>query len=146
MRLHTLTNAPGARTQPKRLGRGMSSGLGKTGGKGHKGQMARKGHKRKPGFEGGQMPLLRRMPKRGFNNPTRKNLTPVNVGSLNRFEEGAEITVPVLMRSGLAKQVRDGIKILGTGRLERKLTVRANAFSTAAREKIEAAGGVCETV
>ncbi len=146
MALHTLKNVPGARHRTKRLGRGMASGLGKTSGKGHKGQMARKGHKRKPGFEGGQMPLIRRIPKRGFKNPTVVRYTPVNTGALNVFADGAEVTVPLLIQAGLAGQVSDGVKILAKGDLTRKLTVKATAFSAAARTKIEAAGGTCETV
>lgn len=146
MDLSSLKNTEGARHRRSRVGRGMSSGSGKTSGKGHKGQMARKGHKRKLGFEGGQMPLLRRLPKRGFKNHMRKVLSPVNVGALTRFDAGSEVTLEALMKAGLANQVRDGIKILGVGELDRALTVQASAFSAGARSKIEAAGGTCEIV
>jgi large subunit ribosomal protein L15 len=122
----------------------MGSGTGKTCGKGHKGQMARKGHKRKPGFEGGQMRLVRRIPKRGFNNPTRKEYTPVNVGVLDCFDEGTEITQALLLKSGLAKSVKTGVKILGQGELTKKLAVKVQAYSETAKTKIEAAGGTCE--
>jgi large subunit ribosomal protein L15 len=124
----------------------MGSGLGKTSGKGHKGQMARKGHKRKEGFEGGQMPLIRRLPKYGFNNPTRKYFHPVNVADLDQFEDGSEITLETIREAGLANGGAYGIKILGRGDLAKKLTVKANAFSMSAKAKIEAAGGVCEVV
>lgn len=144
--LHSLKNVPGARQRAKRVGRGMSSGMGKTSGKGHKGQMARKGHKRKAGFEGGQMPLIRRIPKRGFKNPAGITYTPVNVGSLNIFNDGSEIKMENLVQAGLAGQVDDGVKILGNGELQRKLHVEASAFSETARQKIEAAGGSCRLV
>jgi len=124
----------------------MASGLGKTSGKGHKGQMARKGNKRKLGFEGGQMPLIRRLPKRGFNNPTRKTFLGVNLCSLDRFEDGTEVTGDVLRAAGLANGAYDGIKILGRGEISKKLTVKVQAFSASAKEKIEAAGGACEVV
>jgi len=146
MNLHSLTNTAGARHRRKRLGRGMASGLGKTSGKGHKGQMARKGNKRKLGFEGGQMPLIRRLPKRGFNNYTRKVYMPVNLSSLDAFEDGSEVTVEVLKKAGLANGQYDGIKILGDGEISKKLTVKAHKFSKSAKEKIEAAGGVCEVI
>ncbi len=146
MNLHSLTTTKGARTGRKRLGRGRASGLGKTSGKGHKGQMARKGHKRKIGFEGGQMPLIRRLPKRGFKNPNRRILLPVNVAALEKLPEGADVTPETIRRFGLAKGPCDGIKILGHGELTRKLTVRAHAISASARGKIEAAGGTCEVV
>jgi large subunit ribosomal protein L15 len=146
MNLHSLTNTAGARHRRKRVGRGMASGLGKTSGKGHKGQMARKGNKHKLGFEGGQMPLIRRLPKRGFNNYTRKVFMPVNLESLERFEDGSEVTAEVLRAAGLANGRYDGIKILGTGEINKKLTVKVQAFSASAREKIEAAGGACEVV
>ncbi len=145
MKLHTLSKTPGARHRAKRLGRGMASGKGKTSGKGHKGQMARKGHKRKLGFEGGQMPLIRRLPKRGFKNPARTEYFGVNVSTLNRFADGDVVDVAALLKAGLAKGSHDGIKILGRGELERKLTVKASAFSASAQTKIEAAGGSCET-
>lgn len=146
MKLHSLSNTAGARRRKMRVGRGMGSGKGKTCGRGHKGQMARKGHKHKEGFEGGQMRLIRRIPKRGFNNPTGKTYIAVNVGRLACFEDGAEVTAVLLRKAGLAKGRGDGIKILGQGELDRKLTVSADAFSAAAREKIEAAGGVCRVV
>ncbi len=146
MNLHSLTNTAGARHRRKRVGRGMASGLGKTSGKGHKGQMARKGNKRKLAFEGGQMPLIRRLPKRGFNNYTRKVFMPVNLADLDLFEDGSEVTCEMLRKAGLANGSFDGIKILGTGEINKKLTVKANAFSASAREKIEAAGGSCEVV
>ncbi len=146
MNLHSLTNTEGARHRRKRLGRGMASGLGKTSGKGHKGQMARKGNKHKLGFEGGQMPLIRRLPKRGFTNPTRKEFLAVNLCALDRFDDGAEVTADVMRAAGLANGSSDGIKILGRGEISKKLTVKAQAFSASAREKIEAAGGACEVV
>jgi large subunit ribosomal protein L15 len=124
----------------------MGSGLGKTCGKGHKGQMARKGNKHKAGFEGGQMRLVRRIPKRGTNNKPISEYLPVNVGELSCFDNGAEITAAVLKSKGLAKGPTDGIKILGRGELDKKLTVKAQAFSATGRAKIEAAGGTCEVV
>jgi large subunit ribosomal protein L15 len=144
MKLHELKNTPGATHRRKRVGRGMSSGMGKTSTKGHKGQMARKGHKRKIGFEGGQIPLIRRIPKRGFKNPTRKVFAPVNLCDLAQFDEGTEVTVELLKAVGFANGQVDGVKILGNGTLDKKLTVKADAFSKSARAAIEAAGGVCE--
>jgi len=144
--LHSLKNTAGAKHVRKRVGRGMGSGHGKTCGRGHKGQMARKGHKHKIGFEGGQMPLVRRLPKRGFSNPTRREFIAVNVGELARFDEGSEVTTAVLQAAGLAKAAVDGVKILGTGELNKGLTVKAEAFSASAKAKIEAAGGRCEVV
>jgi len=146
MNLHSLHNAKGARTRRKRVGRGHRSGHGKTSCRGSKGQMARSGHKHKAGFEGGQMPLVRRLPKRGFHNRNGRTLLAVNVGDLAKFDAGGEITIDTLRAAGLANGAFDGIKILGTGDLDRKLTVRAHAFSQSARAKIEAAGGVCELV
>jgi len=146
MNLHSLTNTTGARHRRKRLGRGMASGLGKTSGKGHKGQMARKGGKHKLGFEGGQMPLIRRIPKRGFKNPARVEFLAVNLAALDRFEDGDEVTIAMLRKAGLANGPHDGIKILGRGEISKKLKVQAQAFSASAREKIEAAGGACEVV
>lgn len=146
MNLHSLKNTPGARHRRKIVGRGESSGWGKTAGKGNKGQMARKGHKHKAGFEGGQMRLVRRIPKRGFTNPTRTSLLGVNVGVLDVFDDGAEVTWALLRSRGLARGRADGVKILGEGELKKKLTVKASAFSATARAKIEAAGGSCETV
>lgn len=145
MDLHSLSNTKGARKSRIRLGRGLGS-KGKTCGKGHKGQMARKGNKHKLGFEGGQMPLIRRLPKRGFHNPTRKELLPVNVGDLSLFEDGAEVTMVAIRKSGLANGVADGIKILGRGEITKKLNVKACSFSVSAKAKIEAAGGSCEVV
>jgi len=121
----------------------MGSGTGKTCGKGHKGQMARKGNKHKAGFEGGQMRLIRRLPKRGFTNPARTEYIGINVSALNVFDAGSEVTPETLKAAGLANGKCDGIKILGVGELDRKLTVTAHAFSASARSKIEAAGGTC---
>jgi len=146
MNLHSLKNTPGARKVRKRVGRGMGSGSGKTSGRGHKGQMARKGARNKTGFEGGQMPLIRRLPKRGFKNPSRTEYVAVNVAALGMFEAGTEVTPELLKSCGLAKGPMDGIKILGKGELSVKLSVKANAFSASARSKIEAAGGTCEVV
>lgn len=146
MNLHTLKNTPGARKTKKRLGRGMASGLGKTAGRGHKGQYARSGHKHKLGFEGGQMRLIRRLPKRGFKNISRKVYLPVNVGDLEGFRAGSEVTPEGLKAKGFANGASDGIKILGNGTLTKKLTVKAHAFSAEAKAKIEAAGGSCEVV
>jgi len=146
MNLHTLKNTTGARTTKKRLGRGVGSGLGKTSGRGHKGQYARSGHKHKPGFEGGQMRLVRRIPKRGFTNISRKEYLPINVAALERFAAGTEVTPEVLKAAGLANGVATGIKILGVGTLSKKLTVKAHAFSADAKAKIEAAGGTCALV
>jgi large subunit ribosomal protein L15 len=129
-----------------RVGRGSGSGMGKTAGRGHKGQMARKGHKHKIGFEGGQMRLVRRIPKRGFTNPVRRSYLPVSVGDLSRFDENTEVTVGVLRNCGLVKGCVDGVKILGGGELAKKLIVKVQAFSQSARAKIEAAGGSCEVV
>ena len=147
MYLSNLKTTPGSRKTRKRVGRGMGSGMGRTSGKGHKGQMARKGHKRKIGHEGGQMPLFRRLPKRGFKNPTRVAYTPLNVELLDRFDNGAVVDVVALIKAKLVKQLENGgVKILGTGEVAKKLTVKANAFSASARQKIEAAGGTCEVV
>ena len=146
MKLHDLKPAPGSQTKAKRLGRGIGSGLGKTSGKGHKGAKARSGGGKAPGFEGGQMPLTRRVPKSGFKNPFRKEYATVNVGSLEQFEDGAVVTVELLRAAGLVRSPKDGVKILGTGELTRKLTVQANRFTGSAREKIEKAGGKAEEV
>lgn len=146
MNLHSLKNTPGARKTRKRLGRGTGSGLGKTSGRGHKGQYARSGHKHKLGFEGGQMRLIRRLPKRGFKNATRREYLAVNVSALNIFEAGTEVTPELIKSKGLANGESDGIKILGNGVIDRKLKVKAQAFSAEAKSKIEAAGGTCETV
>ena len=147
MELSNLKNTPGSRKTPKRVGRGCSSGMGRTSGKGHKGQMARKGHKRKIGHEGGQMPLFRRLPKRGFGNPSRVAYTGLNLERLNAFEDGATVDIPALIRAKLIKQVENGgVKILGDGTVTKKLTVKANAFTASAKQKIEAAGGTCEVI
>lgn len=145
MRLHNLKPRPGAKHRRKRLGIGESSGHGKTSGRGGKGQTARSGSSIRPGFEGGQMPLIRRLPKRGFNNARFAiRYIPVNVGDLNRFEDGTRVDEALLRQVGLARGRADGIKILGEGELKRRLTVCAHAFSASARAKIEALGGACE--
>jgi large subunit ribosomal protein L15 len=146
MDLASLTNTPGSRRPRKRVGRGMASGHGKTCCRGHKGQMARKGHKIKIAFEGGQMPLLRRLPKRGFKNPSRETFAQVNLAALVAFPDGAEVTPEALRQAGLAARRPLRIKILAEGACDRKLTVKAHAFSAAARAKIEAAGGSCVTL
>ncbi|MGN0161387.1 MAG: 50S ribosomal protein L15 [Lachnospiraceae bacterium] len=128
-----------------RRGRGHGSGNGKTAGKGHKGQKARSGAPR-PGFEGGQMPLYRRIPKRGFTNVNYKEIIGINVSALEKFENGAEVTVEALMEAGIVSNPRDGVKILGKGELTKKLNVKVNAFSASAKEKIEAVGGTCEVI
>jgi large subunit ribosomal protein L15 len=145
MDLHSLRNEVGARKTAKRRGRGRSSGLGKTAGRGNKGQFARKGHKHKDSFEGGQMPTLRRLPKRGFKNPARCPFFGVNVASLqDNFPAGSEVTPEALVEAGLADGCR--VKILGTGDITSALTVKAHAFSASAKAKIEAAGGKCEVI
>src|SRR5580704_5561860 len=147
MRLHDLKPRPGSKHRRKRLGQGESSGRGKTAGRGGKGQTARSGSSIRIGFEGGQMPLIRRIPKRGFNNTRHgTRYLPVNLEALNRFEEGARVDESVLRTAGLANGRGDGIKILGDGELTRKLSVSAHAFSASARAKIEAKGGTCEVV
>ena len=147
MRLHDLKPRPGARHRRKRLGQGESSGHGKTSGRGGKGQTARSGSSIRIGFEGGQMPLIRRIPKRGFNNARHATrYLPVNIDDLNRFEDGARVDELALHTAGLANGRADGIKILGSGDLTRKLTVVAHAFSASARAKIEAKGGTCELI
>ena len=144
MKLHDLKPALGATAAPKRLGRGTGSGLGKTSGKGHKGAKARSGGGKRPGFEGGQMPLTMRLPKRGFTNKWRVEYATVNVDRLNIFEDGQVVTPVELIESGVLKNVLDGVKILGNGEITKKLTVKANKFSQSAKEKIEAAGGKVE--
>ena len=144
MKLHDLKPAVGATTAPKRLGRGTGSGLGKTSGKGHKGAKARSGGGKRPGFEGGQMPLTMRLPKRGFTNKWRVEYATVNVERLNIFEDGAVVTPVELIESGILKNVQDGVKILGNGEINKKLTVKATKFTQTAKEKIEAAGGKVE--
>ena len=146
MDLHSLQTAEGSKHRRIRLGRGRASGKGKTSGRGHKGQMSRTGSVHKPLFEGGQMPLVRKLPKRGFNNFNRKEILPVNLDALNAFDDGAEITIEVLKEKGLVNGRFDGVKILGNGNVEKKLQVKVNAFSASAKEKIEAAGGTCEIV
>ncbi|ADC49787.1 MULTISPECIES: 50S ribosomal protein L15 [Alkalihalophilus] len=146
MKLHELKPAEGSRKVRNRVGRGIGSGNGKTSGKGHKGQNARSGGGVRPGFEGGQNPLYRRLPKRGFTNPTRKEFTVINLETLNRFDAGTEVTPELLIESGTVKNVRNGIKILGNGKLEKNLTVKAHKFSASAVEAIEAAGGKTEVI
>lgn len=146
MKLHELKPAEGSRKQRKRVGRGIGSGHGKTSGRGHKGQNARSGGGVRPGFEGGQNPLYRRLPKRGFTNPTRKEYSIVNIKQLNRFENNTVVTPELLIETGLVKNVKDGIKILGNGTLEKALTVKANKFSASAVQAIEAAGGKTEVI
>jgi len=147
MRLHDLKPRPGAKHRRKRLGQGESSGHGKTSGRGGKGQTARSGSSIRIGFEGGQMPLIRRIPKRGFNNKRHgTRYLPVNLDSLNQFDDGARVDEQALKDAGLANGRGDGIKILGDGDLTRKLTVTAHAFSASAKTKIEAKGGACEIV
>ena len=145
MRLHDLKPNPGAKHRRKRLGQGESSGHGKTSGRGGKGQSARSGSSIRIGFEGGQMPLIRRIPKRGFNNARHATVyVPVNLSDLNRFEDGARVDELAMKAVGLANGKAHGVKILGTGEVTKKLTVVASAFSASARQKIEAKGGVCE--
>ena len=146
MELSNLRPAEGSKHSDNfRRGRGHGSGNGKTAGKGHKGQKARSGSPR-PGFEGGQMPLYRRIPKRGFTNRNTKEIVGINVSALERFENGAEVTVEALIETGIVKNPRDGVKILGNGEITKKLNVKANAFSEGAKQKIEALGGTCEVI
>lgn len=146
MKLHELKPAEGSRRGRKRVGRGIGSGHGKTSTRGHKGQNSRSGGGVRLGFEGGQTPLARRLPKRGFTNIHRKEFAIVNLEKLNRFEEGTEITPELLIESGVVKSEKAGIKILGNGKVEKKFTVKANKFSAAAKEAIEAAGGKTEVI
>src|SRR3954468_16437496 len=146
MKLHELKPAEGSRQERKRKGRSIGSGNGKTSGKGHKGQNARSGGGVRLGFEGGQTPLFRRLPKRGFTNINRKEYAVVNLDALNRFEEGTEVTPELLIESGVVSNERAGIKILAKGNVEKKLTVKAHKFSSAAKEAIEAAGGNTEVL
>ncbi|MDY3072215.1 MAG: 50S ribosomal protein L15 [Eubacteriales bacterium] len=147
MKLYELSPAAGSVKDPMRKGRGPGSGNGKTGGRGHKGQKARSGGGVRPGFEGGQMPLTRQLPKRGFKNYFRVDYAAVNVSVLNAFDNGAVVDAEALAQKGILKQLENGgLKILGGGDLEKKLTVRANAFSETAKQKIEAAGGAAEEV
>lgn len=147
MKLHTMQPNLGATTTRKRVGRGVGSGLGKTSGKGHKGQNARSGGGVRPGFEGGQLPLFRRLPKRGFSNARFKTrFATVNLSDLNRFEDGAVVTPELLKEMGLIKNQLDGIKVLGNGKLEKKLTVKAHQFSSSAQREIEGNGGKIEVI
>ena len=144
MNLEQLVPTPGSRTKPYRKGRGIGSGNGKTAGKGHKGQKARTGGTIRRGFEGGQTPLMRRIPKRGFNNKFAKVYATINVSDLNKFEDGATVTLESLVNCGIVRKEYDGLKVLGNGELTKKLTVEAKVFSATAKEKIEAAGGKAE--
>ena len=147
MKIHELTPAPGSVKDAKRKGRGAGSGNGKTAGKGHKGQKARSGGGVRPGFEGGQMPLQRRIPKRGCNNIFATNYVAINVGVLNeKFNDGDVVDAAAIKASGIIKNTKDGIKILGEGNLEKKLTVKAAAYSESAKQKIEEAGGKAEVI
>lgn len=146
MKLHELSPAPGSAKKAYRVGRGAGSGNGKTAGKGHKGQNARSGGGVRPGFEGGQLPLQRRLPKRGFVNIYRTEYATVNVSDLDRFEDGAVVDFAALKAAGLLKKELDGVKILGRGEINKKLTVNAAKFSESAKEKIEAAGGKAEVI
>ncbi len=147
MKLHELSPAEGSKKDVKRIGRGPASGQGKTAGKGHKGQKARAGRGPRPGFEGGQMPRQRRVPKRGFNNIFAKEIVIVNVADLEaRFEAGVVVDVAALIEAGLVKKELDGVKVLGNGELTKALTVKAHAFSESAKAKIEAAGGTAEVI
>ena len=146
MKLHELKPAIGSTTAPKRLGRGVGSGLGKTSGKGHKGAKARSSGGKAPGFEGGQMPLYRRIPKSGFTNIFAKEFATINLSELERFEDGTTVTVALLKQHGLVKQIKDGVKVLGGGELTKKLTVQVDRFTASAKEKIEALGGKAEVI
>lgn len=149
MKLHTMAPAEGSRTSSKRLGRGIGSGLGKTSGKGHKGQWARSGGGVRPGFEGGQMPLTRRLPKRGFKNGLFKKVyTIVNIGIINeKYEDGAVVDAQVLLKDGVISKIEEyGLKILGEGEFTKKITIRASKFTESAKQKIEQAGGKVEVI
>jgi large subunit ribosomal protein L15 len=146
MKLHELKPAEGSRKARKRVGRGIGSGTGKTSGRGQKGQNARSGGGVRPGFEGGQTPLFRRLPKRGFTNVNRKEYAIVNLEALNKFEEDTEVTPELLIETGVVSKEKAGIKILAKGTIEKKLTVKAHKFSSAAKEAIEAAGGKTEVI
>ena len=146
MRLDELKPAEGSTFERQRVGRGIGSGTGKTSGKGHKGQNARSGGGVRPGFEGGQMPLYRRLPKRGFTNIFAKEYVAVNVSELERFEDGTEVTAELLKESGVISKVKDGVKILGRGEITKKLTVKVAKFSKSAQEKIEKVGGKAEVI
>ena len=146
MRLHELKAAEGATKVRKRRGRGQGTGQGTTGGRGMNGQNSRSGGGVRLGFEGGQMPLYRRIPKRGFKNRNRLEIVAINISALEKFDNGADVTVDTLIESGIVKNPKDGVKILGNGELTKKLNVKANAFSASAKEKIEALGGTCEVI
>jgi len=146
MKLNELSPAAGAKKAAKRVGRGIGSGSGKTAGRGHKGQNARSGGGVRPGFEGGQMPIHRRIPKRGFNNKFATTYAIVNISDLNCFENGAVVDSAALKAAGIIKKSLDGVKILGSGELTKKLTVKCSAFSESAKQKIEAAGGTAEVI
>ena len=147
MKLHELKPAAGSKKAPKRVGRGTGSGLGRNAGKGEKGQNARSGGGVRPGFEGGQLPLYRRLPKRGFTNAKFKTVYAViNIGDLNRFEDGTTVTPALLKEMGIIKNQLDGIKVLGEGKLEKKLTIQANKFSKVALEKIKESGSKAEVI
>lgn len=146
MKLHELHPAEGSTTAAKRLGRGVGSGLGKTSGKGHKGAKARSGGGKRPGFEGGQMPLYRRVPKKGFTNIFGTDYATVNVENLNVFEDGAVVDVQALIDAGLIRKAQDSLKVLGNGELTKKLTVKAAKYTASAKEKIEAVGGTAEVI
>ena len=146
MYINELSPVEGSKKKSKRIGRGHGSGWGKTSGKGHKGQKARAGHGFRPGFEGGQMPLQRRIPKRGFNNIFAKEIVAINLNALNAFEDGAVVDQAALVEAGIVKSNCDGVKVLSNGKLTKKVTVKVSAFSEAAKAKIEAAGGKAEVI
>lgn len=146
MKMNELKPNEGATKTRKRVGRGPGSGFGKTAGRGHKGQKSRSGYSRRFGFEGGQMPLMRRVPKRGFKNPFAKEYVPINLSMLTVFADQDVIAIEDMIRKGLVKNIKDGVKILGNGEIERAVTVKAHKFSKSAREKIEKAGGTCEVL
>ncbi|MGX7079147.1 50S ribosomal protein L15 [Gemella parahaemolysans] len=146
MKLHELQPVEGSRKERNRVGRGIGSGNGKTSGRGQKGQKARSGGGVRPGFEGGQNPLFRRIPKRGFNNVNRKEFAVVNLNDLNKFEDGTVVSPALLLETKVIKKGLSGVKVLANGKLEKKLTVQAHKFSSSAKEAIEAAGGVCEVL
>ncbi|MBR7553858.1 50S ribosomal protein L15 [Allobacillus sp. GCM10007491] len=146
MKLHELKSTEGSRKKRNRVGRGMATGNGKTSGRGHKGQNARSGGGTRPGFEGGQLPLFQRLPKRGFTNIHRKEYVIVNLETLNRFDEGVEVTPELLLEEGIVSKLKAGVKVLGNGSLDKKLTVKAHKFSASAKEAIEAAGGQTEVI
>ena len=146
MKLHELSPVEGSKKDSKRIGRGHGSGWGKTSGKGHKGQKARSGGSIRPGFEGGQMPLARRIPKRGFNNIFAKPLEIINLSALNKFEDGEIVTAEALLAKGILRKCEYGYKVLGNGKVTKKVTVQAAAFSQAAKDAIEAAGGKAEVI